>query len=72
MSAHPEDRAVVEVVVGLGRALNLLVVAEGVETQEQLNALTAVGCDQVQGHLIAKPMPVEAAIDWVRRATAGR
>jgi len=72
MSAHPEDRAVVEVVVGLGRALNLLVVAEGVETQEQLDALTAVGCDQVQGHLIAKPMPVEAAIDWVRRVTAGR
>jgi len=66
MSTHPEDRAVVEVVIGLGRALNLLVVAEGVETPDQLRALVEVGCDQVQGHLIAQPMPGDAAIDWVK------
>jgi len=66
MSTHAEDRAVVEVVIGLGRALDLLVVAEGVETPEQLRTLVEVGCDHVQGHLIAQPMPVETAVQWVR------
>jgi EAL domain-containing protein (putative c-di-GMP-specific phosphodiesterase class I) len=62
---HAEDRAVVEVVVGLGRALNLLVVAEGVETEAQLEALADLGCNHVQGHLIAEPMSAEATIEWV-------
>jgi len=66
MTTLPEDRAVVEVVISLGQALGLLVVAEGVETPDQLDALAAVGCDRVQGHLIAEPMPADAAIDWVR------
>ena len=71
MCTHAEDHAVVEVVIGLGRALNLLVVAEGVETQAQLDALADVGCDQVQGHLVAEPMPADAMIDWVTRTDDG-
>ena len=61
---NSQDRAVVEVVVGLGHALGLLVVAEGVETAQQLEALAEIGCDQVQGHFIAHPMAADTAVEW--------
>jgi EAL domain-containing protein (putative c-di-GMP-specific phosphodiesterase class I) len=49
----------VSVIVNLARALKLNTVAEGVETEEQLQQLRALGCDEMQGYLFAKPMPVE-------------
>jgi len=65
MCVNPQDHAVVEVIIGLGRALDLLVVAEGVEQREQLEALSRLGCDQVQGHLVSPPMAADDAIAWV-------
>jgi EAL domain-containing protein (putative c-di-GMP-specific phosphodiesterase class I) len=50
---------VVEAIVGLGRKMNLTLVAEGVETTEQLNFLRELGCHQCQGYLFNKPMPAE-------------
>jgi diguanylate cyclase (GGDEF)-like protein len=52
--------AVVEAIIGLGRALSLTVTAEGVETQEQLEALLRLNCDQAQGYHLGRPMRVEA------------
>lgn len=49
----------VSVIVNLAHALKLNTVAEGVETEEQLQQLRALGCDEMQGYLFAKPMPVE-------------
>jgi EAL domain-containing protein (putative c-di-GMP-specific phosphodiesterase class I) len=46
-------------VVALGRSLGAGVVAEGVETPEQLRALERVGCDAVQGFYLAAPMPAD-------------
>jgi EAL domain-containing protein (putative c-di-GMP-specific phosphodiesterase class I) len=46
-------------VIGLGHGLGMPVIAEGVETEEQLNALRAEGCTQVQGFLISRPGPIE-------------
>ena len=66
MGEHPEDRAVVEVVVGLARSLGLLVVAEGVETPEQWTILRDMGCDQAQGYLVSRPMPAAIAVHWIR------
>ena len=54
------DRAIVRATVALAEALGATVVAEGVETTEQLEALIALGCDLMQGYLIAKPMRLEA------------
>jgi sensor c-di-GMP phosphodiesterase-like protein len=46
-------------IIGLGRALNLRIVAEGVETGGQLEALREMGCDVAQGFLFMRPVP-----DW--------
>jgi EAL domain-containing protein (putative c-di-GMP-specific phosphodiesterase class I) len=45
-------------VIGLGHGLGMSIVAEGVETQQQLDFLVAEGCDAVQGYFIGKPAPV--------------
>jgi diguanylate cyclase (GGDEF)-like protein len=58
MIGNPQARAIIRSVIGLGRGLGMPVVAEGVETAEQLDALRAEGCDQVQGYLISRPGPI--------------
>jgi diguanylate cyclase (GGDEF)-like protein/PAS domain S-box-containing protein len=58
MIDNPQARAIIRSVIGLGRGLGVPVVAEGVETAEQLEALRDEGCDQVQGYLISRPNPI--------------
>ena len=45
--------------ISIARAFNLVVVAEGVESQAQLDTLWQLGCDQSQGYLHSKPLPVQ-------------
>ena len=59
MSKGPEQMAIVAAVVSLARALNLKVVAEGVETEEQANLLRLLRCDEAQGYLFGRPVPPE-------------
>jgi diguanylate cyclase (GGDEF)-like protein/PAS domain S-box-containing protein len=54
-----DSEAIVEAIVGMARALDLKVVAEGVENQIQLAALRRLGCDYLQGYLFARPLPPE-------------
>lgn len=56
---------IVNVVIDMAKALNLEVVAEGVETQEQLNYLIGRGCDAMQGYLLSKPLPEKEWLDLV-------
>lgn len=56
---------IVQMVLQLARALELKVVAEGAETLEQVQALEALGCDQVQGYYFAKPMPLDDLVLWL-------
>jgi diguanylate cyclase len=58
MIGNPQARAIIRSVIGLGQGLGMPVVAEGVETAEQLDALRAEGCDQVQGFWISRPGPI--------------
>ena len=67
MLDRQQDRAVVEVIISLARALDLRSVAEGVENNDQPTALEALGCDLAQGHLIVEPMSPDDALDWVLR-----
>ncbi|MGU3436566.1 putative bifunctional diguanylate cyclase/phosphodiesterase [Actinomycetes bacterium M1A6_2h] len=62
----PQPESVVSAIVTLARAFDLTVVAEGVETTQQLDCLRRSGCDMAQGFLLAEPMPaagIQAAID---------
>ena len=52
-----ENYAIVKTIVGLARNLDLRVVAEGVETTDQLGLLALAGCGSAQGYLFAEPMP---------------
>lgn len=60
MVSNRDAAAIVDTIVGLGRALGRPVVAEGVETEAQLAQLQRQGCNEVQGYLIGKPLPIEA------------
>ncbi|WP_298596728.1 putative bifunctional diguanylate cyclase/phosphodiesterase [Zoogloea sp.] len=62
------NQALVSAIVGLGRALGLSVVAEGVETDAQAARLRQLGCDVLQGFLYARPMPAEQFEGYVARA----
>jgi diguanylate cyclase (GGDEF)-like protein len=57
----PADAALFEAIVSMAHALEMRVVAEGVETAEQLSALQAFSCDEVQGYFISKPVPAADA-----------
>lgn len=58
-------RTLVESIVSLARRLGLRTVAEGIETQEQLDILQQLDCDMGQGYLFARPMPVEEWLQWM-------
>jgi len=66
MAADPTDREIVAAVVGMGRALKLCVVAEGIETPEQAEVLRELGCDIGQGFLYAKALPAEEMDELAR------
>ncbi len=57
-------RSIVQAIVQMARTLGLRVVAEGVETTAQRDALVALGCDELQGYLFAKPMSAAALALW--------
>jgi len=68
----PVSAAVVRSTIDLGRSLDLLVVAEGVESEEQRKRLWELGCPTAQGHLFARPMPVPKLLAALDRGTDGR
>lgn len=55
---------IVQTVLALGHRLNMRVLAEGIEYENQLQELIAMGCDEGQGYLMAKPMTIKALADW--------
>lgn len=62
----PKGAVIAETIVHLGKRLGLLTIAEGVETQEQVDAVRAMGCDEVQGFLYAKPMPADELLKFLQ------
>jgi diguanylate cyclase (GGDEF)-like protein/PAS domain S-box-containing protein len=65
MLDDPQDRSILEGVIGLAKAFNREVIAEGVETIAHGCLLLQLGCDLAQGYGIARPMPAEALPAWV-------
>jgi diguanylate cyclase (GGDEF)-like protein len=66
LSASAEARAIVHAVLMLGETLGTPVLAEGVETEEQLAFLRAAGCPTIQGYLYARPLPAAAMHDFAK------
>ena len=64
------DQAIVEAIVQLARCHDLKLVAEGVETDGQLNRLRTFGCDRVQGFLFSRPLPPDGFLSFVKSQTA--
>jgi diguanylate cyclase (GGDEF)-like protein/PAS domain S-box-containing protein len=67
LDANNHSAAIIRAVIGLGRGLNLPVVAEGVETEAQLAFLSRESCDEIQGFLIGRPLPIAAYAQIVGR-----
>jgi diguanylate cyclase (GGDEF)-like protein len=65
---NPQSEAIIRAVIGLAHGLALPVVAEGVETPEQLAFLAHERCDEVQGYLIGRPQPIETYANLVGAA----
>lgn len=63
-----ESYSIVSAITGIARSLNLKLVAEGVETQKQLEYLTAVGCTLVQGFYFSKGIPFAEFRNWSPRS----
>jgi diguanylate cyclase (GGDEF)-like protein/PAS domain S-box-containing protein len=70
LGRNPQSAAIIRAVIGLGHGLGISIVAEGVETQDQLSFLAVEACDQVQGYFLGKPAPVETYAAWVGRVSA--
>ena len=64
-------KVLVEMLVNVGRKLNMTTVAEGIETEEQAALLRACGVDQGQGYLVSRPLPVHAFLDLLEAPAAG-
>lgn len=64
--AEPDAAAIVRAVVGLGERLGMGIVAEGVETAEQLDLVRSEGCDEVQGFLFSRPLPANEVQAFLR------
>lgn len=66
MMVSDKGRLILEQVVSMANKLDLGLLAEGVETKEQVELLQSIGCDQVQGYYYAKPMPEEEFFELLR------
>ena len=60
ISTDPKETAIVTAVIGMAQSLNLVVVAEGVETREELEFLSNLGCDEAQGYYFSRPVAAAA------------
>ncbi|KGS12784.1 hypothetical protein OA77_20045 [Pseudomonas coronafaciens] len=65
METREENRKLVNAMINLAHNLNLEVVAEGVETVGQLELLRSFGCDQVQGYLLSRPLPLDELMTYL-------
>jgi diguanylate cyclase (GGDEF)-like protein/PAS domain S-box-containing protein len=69
LMTDPTDAQLVNAMVAMGRSLGISVLAEGVETEAQLQRLKSIGCDAVQGYFLGRPEPATTARHWLRRTS---
>ena len=67
IASEPDDAAIASAIIAMGKGLRLKVIAEGVETQEQLDMVHSLGCDHAQGYFLGRPMPPEEFVELVKK-----
>jgi len=72
LGAGAEDDVITSGMVSLARALGLTVIAEGVETEQQLVQLREMRCESAQGYYFAKPLPGETLTEWLDAEVEGK
>ena len=75
VTTNPDDAEIVKAIVAMAHSLRMNVVAEGVETQAQLELLRRLDCEEVQGYLFSPPLPLSDFISWwqdTKKVGAGR
>ncbi len=70
ITTDPDDRAITEAIIGLAHSLKKSVIAEGVETEEQVEFLARRDCHVMQGYLFSKPLAAQAFTDLLRESSA--
>jgi len=65
LTEHADARAIVNTIVRMAGVLGMRTVAEGIETERELAVIRAIRCDEVQGYLVARPMPLPKLRDWL-------
>jgi EAL domain-containing protein (putative c-di-GMP-specific phosphodiesterase class I)/GGDEF domain-containing protein len=70
LDVDPEQQKMVAAILSMAGQLGLATLAEGVESADELAALGKLGCDHVQGFVVAHPMPFEDTLDWMARHRA--
>ncbi|MNP19941.1 Phytochrome-like protein cph2 [compost metagenome] len=69
LSANKPGQVIIPAILGIAHALNMRVVAEGIESQTQLDWLREKGCEQGQGYWLARPLPLDKLITWLNTHT---
>ena len=70
VTRNAANASITRAIISLAHSMNLSVLAEGVETEEQLELLRQQECDQVQGHVFGRPMPGEEFVELLARMTS--
>jgi EAL domain-containing protein (putative c-di-GMP-specific phosphodiesterase class I) len=71
ITEDPDDKAIVGAIISMASSLGLKTIAEGVETEGQLEFLRTRGCDEVQGYYLSRPLPAEAFEHFVQNQASG-
>ncbi len=66
-AGDPDSGAIAEAIIGMARSLRMQTLAEGVETEEQFHCLANLGCDQIQGYLLGRPMPFDDFVAFLQQ-----